>query len=83
MSKQRRTADDFIRDMKAKQQHSTPGDIERKTSEGKSELGAERHERRNPPRLIAHNETVERTTAREANVPTRTFNRHCTLVTSC
>ena len=37
MSKQRRTADDFIRDMKAKQQHSTPGDIERKTSEGQSE----------------------------------------------
>src|SRR5262249_60234116 len=33
MSKQRRTADDFVRDMKAKQQHSTPGDIERKTSE--------------------------------------------------
>jgi len=40
MSKQRRTADDFIRDMKAKQQHSTPGDIERKTSEGKSESGS-------------------------------------------
>jgi hypothetical protein len=34
MSKQRRTADDFVRDMKAKQQHSTPRDIERKTSEG-------------------------------------------------
>jgi hypothetical protein len=34
MSKQRRTADDFVRDMKAKQQHSTAGDIERKTSEG-------------------------------------------------
>jgi hypothetical protein len=34
MSKQRRTADDFVRDMKAKQQHSTPSDIERKTSEG-------------------------------------------------
>jgi hypothetical protein len=34
MSKQRRTADDFVRDMKAKQQHSTTGDIERKTSEG-------------------------------------------------
>ena len=34
MSKQRRTADDFVRDMKAKQQHGTPGDIERKTSEG-------------------------------------------------
>jgi hypothetical protein len=34
MSKQRRTADDFVRDMKAKQQHSTLGDIERKTSEG-------------------------------------------------
>ena len=34
MSKQRRTADDLVRDMKAKQQHSTPGDIERKTSEG-------------------------------------------------
>ena len=33
MSKQRRTADDFVRDMKAKQ-HSTPGGIERKTSEG-------------------------------------------------
>ena len=37
MSKQRRTADDFVRDMKAKQQHSTPCDIERKTSEGQSE----------------------------------------------
>ena len=34
MSKQRRTADDFVRDMKARRQHSTPGDIERKTSEG-------------------------------------------------
>ena len=35
MSKQRRTADDFVRDMKAKQQqqHSTPDDSERKTSE--------------------------------------------------
>jgi len=33
MSKQRRMADDFVRDMKAKQQHSTSGDIERKTSE--------------------------------------------------
>ena len=34
MSKQRRTADDFVRDMKARQQqHSTAGDIERKTSE--------------------------------------------------
>jgi len=37
MSKQRRTADDFVRDMKAKQQHSTSGDIERKTSEGSVE----------------------------------------------
>jgi hypothetical protein len=34
MSKQRRTADDFVRDMKARQQHSTAGDIERKTSGG-------------------------------------------------
>jgi hypothetical protein len=35
MSKQRRTADDFVRDMKARQQqHSTAGDSERKTSEG-------------------------------------------------
>ncbi len=34
MSKQRRTADDFVRDMKAKQQHSTAGDIERKITEG-------------------------------------------------
>jgi hypothetical protein len=34
MSKQRRTADDFVRDMKAKQQHTTSGDVERKTSEG-------------------------------------------------
>ena len=34
MHKHRRTADDFVRDMKAKQQqHSTPSDIERKTSE--------------------------------------------------
>ena len=32
MSKQRRTADDFVRDMKAKQQHIAD-DIERKTSE--------------------------------------------------
>ena len=37
MRKRRRTADDFVRDMKAKQQHSTPGDMERKTSEGQSE----------------------------------------------
>ena len=37
MRKRRRTADDFVRDMKAKQQHSTPGDIEHKTSEGQSE----------------------------------------------
>jgi len=38
MSKQRRTADDFVRDMKAKQQHGTPaGDIERKTGEDQSE----------------------------------------------
>jgi hypothetical protein len=36
MSKRRRTADDFVRDMKAKQQHSTPGDVERKTSEGQT-----------------------------------------------
>jgi hypothetical protein len=34
MSKQRRTADDFVRDMKAKQQHSAPADIGRQTSEG-------------------------------------------------
>jgi len=34
MSKQRRTADDFVRDMKARQQHSSAGEIERKTSEG-------------------------------------------------
>jgi hypothetical protein len=35
MSKQRRTADDFVRDMKTKQQqHSTAGDVERKTGEG-------------------------------------------------
>lgn len=34
MSRHRRTADDFVRDMKAKQQHSTPGGIERETSEG-------------------------------------------------
>jgi len=34
MSRHRRTADDFVRDMKARQQHSTSGDIERKTSEG-------------------------------------------------
>jgi hypothetical protein len=32
MRKRRRTADDFVRDMKAKQLHSTPGDMERKTS---------------------------------------------------
>jgi len=34
MSRQRRTADDFVRDMKTKQQNRTPGYIERKTSEG-------------------------------------------------
>ena len=34
MSKQRRTADDFVRDMKAKQQHSASADTEHKTSEG-------------------------------------------------
>ena len=34
MSRHRRTADDFVRDMKAKRQHCTPGGIERKTSEG-------------------------------------------------
>jgi hypothetical protein len=44
MSKQRRTADDFVRDMKAKQQHSTLGDIERKTS-GPEEAGAWRENR--------------------------------------
>jgi hypothetical protein len=33
MSKRRRTADDFVRDMKIKQQRSTTGDVERKTSE--------------------------------------------------
>jgi hypothetical protein len=33
MSKRRRTADDFVRDMKAKQQRNTIGDVERKTSE--------------------------------------------------
>jgi hypothetical protein len=37
MSRQRRTADDFVRDMIAKQQHSAPGDIERKSSKGQSE----------------------------------------------
>jgi len=44
MSRQRRrTADDFVRDMKAKQQHSAP-DIERKTSEGQppKQAGAQR-----------------------------------------
>ena len=34
MRKRRRTADDFVRDMKAKQQRSTPGGIERETSDG-------------------------------------------------
>ena len=34
MSKRRRTADDFVRDMKAKQQHGALGDIERKAREG-------------------------------------------------
>jgi hypothetical protein len=37
MSKQRRAADDFVRDMKAKQQQSTPGDIERKSSGSQTE----------------------------------------------
>jgi hypothetical protein len=37
MPKRRRTADDFVRDMKAKQQHSTRCDMERKTTEGQSE----------------------------------------------
>jgi hypothetical protein len=47
MSKQRRTADDFVRDMKAKQQqHSTSSDIERKTSEGQSERCSADPERR-------------------------------------
>lgn len=47
MSKRRRTADDFVRDMKAKQQHSIP-DIERKTSEGLTpeQAGAWRGNRR-------------------------------------
>jgi len=39
MSKRQRTADDFVRDMKAKQQRSTIGDIERKNSEA----GAKKH----------------------------------------
>jgi hypothetical protein len=35
MSKHRRTADDFVRDMKARQQqHSSAGDIERKAGDG-------------------------------------------------
>jgi hypothetical protein len=34
MRKHRRTADDFVRDMKAKQQRSTTGDMEHKTSKG-------------------------------------------------
>jgi hypothetical protein len=35
MSRQRRTADDIVRDMKARQQqHGTAGDTERKNSEG-------------------------------------------------
>lgn len=34
MSRQRRTADDFVRDMKAKQQNRTTSEIQRKTSEG-------------------------------------------------
>jgi hypothetical protein len=37
MRKRRRTADDFVHDMKAKQQPSTPGDMERKTSESQIE----------------------------------------------
>jgi hypothetical protein len=47
MSKQRRTADDFVRDMKAKQQRSTPGDIECETSEGLTpkQVGARRGKR--------------------------------------
>ena len=36
MSKHRRTADDFVRDMKAKQQHSAPGDSDRETSKGQT-----------------------------------------------
>ncbi len=52
MRKHRRTADDFVRDMKAKQQHSTIGDIERKTSEGLTpeQAGAWRGNR---PELLA------------------------------
>jgi hypothetical protein len=42
----RRTADDFVRDMKAKQQHSAP-DIENKTSEGQTPTQA--GERRRTP----------------------------------
>ncbi len=33
MSMRRRTADDFVRDMKAKQQHGARSDLQRKTSE--------------------------------------------------
>jgi hypothetical protein len=56
MTRQRRTADDFVRDMKAKQQqHSTPSDIERKPSEGQSEgcSADPRTGRRVPAKLAA------------------------------
>jgi hypothetical protein len=54
MSKQRRTADDFVRDMKAKQQHSTASDIERKTSEGlnSEQAGAWRGKTGTPGRYL-------------------------------
>ncbi len=42
MSKRRRTADDFIRDMKAKLQHSATGDIDRKTGKGLTPEQADR-----------------------------------------
>jgi hypothetical protein len=52
MSRHRRTADDFVRDMKAKQQHSNLGDIDRRTSEAVTpeQAGAWRGNR---PKLLA------------------------------
>jgi hypothetical protein len=69
MSKHRRTADDFVRDMKAKQQRSTGGDVERKTSEGPTPEQAGRW-RGNPSLTACPVRTpASRTTAAGAEFP--------------
>ena len=59
MTKHRRTADDFVRDMKAKQQHSTPGDMERKTSQGQSK-GCSADPRTGPQSWLHGNSTANK-----------------------